>query len=431
MAELLESMDSRLGIFEKAPLQLAIERSTYQDFTPITALGDQQPIHFLVSGTPRQCWDLKSSYFTVKAKVTLANGGDIGNAEVVSVANNLLYSMFQEVHASLNDKPITESNTLLPAREYLLRLLNLSNDANNWLQPSVIWVKDVAGQMDIQVRAGANTAMATRTAPFLTSNQVEMLGRLPIDLANQDLVIPPNCKFEFKLTPSKDAFVLTKAHDNAVMYKLKIMEVRLYMACLELNDSALIAMSQMLETDNVRWPINKIEMKTITIAGGHQTVQRDNVFSGKLPKRITLGFVSEAAMAGSYILNPFNFQHFGLNYLALNVNGEMVPSIPYTPNFAAGGGYIRDYMFGLHDGLRKVFSDGAVNITYDEFKAGYMIYVFDLSQNKSTDLNPQVNGNIRIEAKFSAALAAPVQIIILAEYDALIELSKTEVITPY
>ena len=112
----METMDSRLNFFERLPVQMAIQKFTYQDFTPITALGDQQPIHFLITGTPKQCWDLKSSYFTVKAKITLANGGDIANNEEVGVVNNLLYSMFQEVKATLNDKPITDSNSQLPAR---------------------------------------------------------------------------------------------------------------------------------------------------------------------------------------------------------------------------------------------------------------------------------------------------------------------------
>ena len=49
-----------------------------------------------------------------------------------------------------------------------------------------------------------------------------------------------------------------------------------------------------------------------------------------------------------------------------------------------------------------------MNITYPEFKGGFMMYVFDLKQNKSSDLNPDVEGNIRVEAKFSTALAAPV-----------------------
>ena len=59
------------------------------------------------------------------------------------------------------------------------------------------------------------------------------------------------------------------------------------------------------------------------------------------------------------------------------------------------------------------------------------MYVFDLTQNKSSDLNPNVQGTIRIEAKFSTALAATVQMILYAEYDTLLEIGKTEVISPY
>ena len=426
----METVDSRLNFFERLPVQMAIQKVTYQDFTPITALGDQQPIHFLITGSPKHCWDLKSSYFTVKAKITLPNGGDIANNEEVGVVNNLLYSMFQEVKATLNDKPITDSNSHFPARMYMQTLGSFGMEAQTWEEPSQVWFKDTAGHMDDLLRS-TTPALTARTAPFLTSQTVQMLGRLPLDLANQETALPPSCKLEIRLTPSKDAFVLKKAAANAVLYKLKILEVRIYMACLELSDAALVAFNKMLDVDNIRYLVDKVEMKTITIAQGHQVVQRDNVYVGKLPKRVTLAFVTEAAMAGSYNLNPFNFQNFGLNSLALNVNGEMVPSIPFTPNFADGGTYIREYMFGLQDGLRKIFRDRSVNITYAEFKGGFMMYVFDLTQNKSSDLNPDVEGNIRIEAKFSTALAAPVQMILYAEYDTLLEIGKTEVISPY
>ena len=426
----MEIMDPRLNFFETAPIQLAIEKSTYQDYTPITALADQQPIHFLITGSPKQCWDLKSSYLMVKAKITKADGSAPLTAAEVSVVNNTFYSLFQEVQATLNDKPITESNSMFPLRKYIEFITTFENDAQRWVAPSVNFVKDVAGKMDVTKKSHTNTALATRAVMFDAGKPAEMLGRLPLDLANQDVVIPPNCKLEFKLIPSKDNFMIKKDPADNEVYKIKILEVRLYLACLELADSNLIALNKMLETDNARWFITRVEMKSITIASGHQSVQRDNVFSGKLPKRLTMVFVSEAALAGSYILNPFNFQHFTLNHLALNVNGEMVPSVPFTPDFA-GGNYIRDYMLGMQDGLHKVFSDHAANISYEEFAKGYTIYVFDLTPNKSVDMCPQLTGNIRVEAKFGTALAATVQMIFYAEYDDVIELSKTELITPY
>ena len=47
---------------------------------------------------------------------------------------------------------------------------------------------------------------------------------------------------------------------------------------------------------------------------------------------------------GTYGSNPFNFQNFDVNYLALRVNGELVPRYGFTPNFGPAQDYIREYL---------------------------------------------------------------------------------------
>ncbi len=62
-----------------------------------------------------------------------------------------------------------------------------------------------------------------------------------------------------------------------------------------------------------------------------------------------------------------------------------------------------------------------------------MFFVFDLTPHHHSACQSQIStGNIRIEVKFSQALAATVNLLLSAEYDAIMEIdSKRTTMTPY
>ena len=59
-----------------------------------------------------------------------------------------------------------------------------------------------------------------------------------------------------------------------------------------------------------------------------------NIILGPIPKRLIKGFVENKACNGDGVLNPFNFQNFGINFLCLCIDGVQVLSKPLQPNFA-------------------------------------------------------------------------------------------------
>ena len=62
----------------------------------------------------------------------------------------------------------------------------------------------------------------------------------------------------------------------------------------------------------------------------------DSLFSGQVPRRIVIGLVDTEAFSGKISKNPFNFQHYDLNFLCAHVDGERFPSRPLTPDFDNG-----------------------------------------------------------------------------------------------
>jgi hypothetical protein len=62
----------------------------------------------------------------------------------------------------------------------------------------------------------------------------------------------------------------------------------------------------------------------------------------------TTGLFQSFAVTHSYdrTKNPFDFKHYKINFVALNVDGRQIPIKPLQPDFE-NAGYIRSYM-GLY-----------------------------------------------------------------------------------
>ena len=100
-----------------------------------------------------------------------------------------------------------------------------------------------------------------------------------------------------------------------MQYKYYIVSARFLIKFKELSEEMV-----MKENRNYIIPHTKVSMKTQNIPSGGTSYTFDNLFKGKLPDRIALAMVADAAATGSYSANPFNFKNFGLNYIALSVN---------------------------------------------------------------------------------------------------------------
>ena len=75
-------------------------------------------------------------------------------------------------------------------------------------------------------------------------------------------------------------------------------------------------------------PVRRVVTKMLSIPAGNMSFVQDHIFLGQLPKRLIIGCVRNTAFNGSYQQNPFNFDNFGANFLAIYVDGEQVPYKP-------------------------------------------------------------------------------------------------------
>ena len=216
--------------------------------------------------------------------------------------------------------------------------------------------------------------------------------------------------------------------DPSEYFSVHIEEANLLVRRVKISRGILLAHAQSLSKTTAKYPITRVEVKAITMHNGVHGETLDNIILGQLPKRIIIGFINNKAFNGDRKLNPFNFEHFNINFLCLYVDGIQVPSKPLQPDFTTKNQYI--------DAYHTLFSDTGIHflnegnhITRASYPHGYCLFAFDLtpdlSANDGGHWNLIKHGSVRLEVRFSAALTETVNCILYAEYENILEIDAS------
>ena len=419
-----ECVKSELDLFSRPLIQTSIEDGKWIEHHPIASITDDGPLEFFVSGSGEDYVDLANTYLYIQAKIVNSDGTDLGNDDIAAPVNNWLHSLFSQVDVSLNETLITPSSQTYAFRAYIENLISYGEDAKKTQLGSVLWFKDTKTKMDSLVLA-ENTGLKSRNEYTKASKTVDMMGRLHVDLFHQDRYLLNNVDMKLRLIRSRDVFsLMTNVTTALASAKVKIIQAALYVRKTKLNSTIQVAHSKVLEKNTVKYPVRRVDCKVFTVSQGSRSVNQENVFLGQLPKRVVIGMVDNDAFNGAFDKNPFNFKHNDLNFLALYVDGQQVPSKPLKPDFT-NALFVRSYV-NLFSATGKMNEDEGNAITRDEFANGYSLFAFDLTPDLSEGHNSLIKrGNLRIEMQFAKSLPTTTNIVVYAEFDNLIEIDRS------
>jgi len=178
------------------------------------------------------------------------------------------------------------------------------------------------------------------------------MDRLHLDMWLQEKYLLNGVDVRLRLNRSSTAFHLMGDGDC----KTKIEEANLYVRRVEVLPKVGNDISHTLSRTTAKYPIRRVEVKTITIPQGQHSMIEDHLFQGQLPKRLILGMVSNEAFNGAYDKadkdqNPFNFQHFDVKKIEVSRDGKTFCTRPFEPNFAKKN-YLRSYL-SLYEATRQ------------------------------------------------------------------------------
>jgi len=352
--------------------------------------------------------------------------------------------MWKSVELYMNGTQVSEAHALYPYLAYMSTLTNYVADVQKTRLLSAGWTKDTCNNFDINVSTDAseNEGQLQRAKWFRESRWNKLIGKLNIDPFQQQLLLIPGVTLFLRLIPHNPEFCLIAPPATPAVgaapaipapdFRLDINRAVLRIPCKEVNVNQLAAIQKMMLMKPILLPFGKRAIKHFTVGTGASSFGQDNAYIGTIPHRVTIMMVADTNFSGSYITNPFFFNHFDLSYLALNVNGEQIPRDPLQPDFTLATRDTTRAYFEVIKSMGDLAGGVAINLTPSEFAEGYTFFPLKLTPGpiKVHGLkSPSRHGSVRIELKFRNALPRNINVIVLAEFDAYLRIEGAKNVT--
>ncbi|XP_057335056.1 uncharacterized protein F54H12.2-like [Microplitis mediator] len=384
---------------------------------------------FVVQGQGDEYIDLAHTIISLRVSITRETPvAASATPPKVGPINNFMHSIFNQVDVLFNQKRVSTPNNLYAYRAYIETLLSYGLDAKKSHLSTVGWCCDTPGKMDSV--DDDNLGLKKRRDLLTCEKSADFIGHLHCDIFNQERFLINGVEMRLRLTRARETFCLMDGSPNGCNFV--ITEASLIVRRAKISPGILLAHARMLAKTTVKYPLTRVEVKAVSIPAGVHGETIDNVILGQIPRSLIIGFVDNKAFNGDRTMNPFNFQHFGINYLSLYVDGRQVPSKPLQPDFSNSKLYVDAYhtLFsstGIH------FLNEGNTIDRFDYPNGFCLYTFDLTPDLSANSNSHWNlihhGTVRIEVRFDKGLESTVNCIVYAEYESVLEIDASRQVT--
>ena len=190
-----------------------------------------------------------------------------------------------------------------------------------------LWLEDTADHFGT---LGADNAGYTkRKALTANSSEVDMMGKLHLDMCFQQRHLISGVDVKLRLIRANDTFCLV----GDGQCKVKLKDVEVFCRKVRPSDALQLAHIKALQKSTAKYPLRRVEVKSFTLPRGNLSWTKESVFLGQLPKRLIVGFVDNDAYNGSFQKKNFNLKHYNINYLSLVKDGEQIFSKALQPEF--------------------------------------------------------------------------------------------------
>ena len=229
-----------------------------------------------------------------------------------------------------------------------------------------------------------------------------------------------------------EAFCLMSATGTE---KLQILDCEFVVRYVKINDSVRLQHLNIM-TGRVKgslprpalYNLERGDVQAYNIASGQSSFQRNDLFLGKIPRRVVIGLVRHDAYVGNMGQNPFNFQLFGLKTLKLLVNGEEYPTSAIELD---DNGNVNGYN-SLLLGSGHMHRGPGLQISRKNWFDGFALFMWDLTPDGSgaaAHMHPEYKGQVSINGLFSDPTNTVLTMIVYAEYVDVMEIDADKNVT--
>ena len=401
-----EGLVSELNLFDLPSVQTSVTGVYYDEIRPLSQVSGDSPFEFAISGqNSADFLDLRNSQIYVKLKVTKADGTALTN-EKVGPANMFLQALFTATEVTLQNKATITCN-YNPYRAYIPTILKYGTEAVSSQLDTQLFYMDDSDSPGVTDPSSTNNGLYERSKFISKSNIIDLQGPIFHDLFSMSRYLINQVDLKIKMYRSPAEFCLLTGDANS--YRLNIQDIYILAKKVRVNPAVIYGHSKILEKQNALYPYNKVEVKSVSISTGSTNYTWDNMFQGRRPNKLIIGFVKSRAINGDYQTNPFNFQNCSVQQIAVYVDGLPVGGNPLKLDLNPHGGsaIMRAYTNLLVSGGKWRQDEGNL-LDRKHYLSGSTIFVFQLEPDFSQHgeyLSLVKTGNVRLDVMFNTPLA--------------------------
>lgn len=427
-----EGYSSKIAIFDPPKMDTSIIDTERVRYYPKSAISEGSPLLFRIEPFTGGYIDGANSTMTIELKIVKDTNQPVEATDLVALTNLPLNSIFSQVAITMSGVEINpDIGSMYPYKNYLEMLLMVDREAKTSVGEQRGYYQDSTtsvGTTDPSTGATIpNAGLISRHALTNTGQSLVVKGPLGLDVLdrqNRHLVNGMNMYLTFY--QSMDAFrLLAKTTDNK--YKLVIESMYLTVSYIKLRPEVLIRHSELLaEGKNAMYPYPRTYMRNHIIPQGVNSFSISQVLSDRIPSLLVLGLVDSEAFAGHLTKSPFNFQHFNVNYISLQVGSHSVPDRPMEPDFG-NKKFSEEY-----DAFLAVTRGQGSTFSKKDFMDGNSLFCFNIQShlNLQDGVFPIIRkANTRLELRFKANLPKSVVAVLYMITPGLFTVSESRLVT--
>ncbi len=384
--------------------------------------------------------DLKSCKLYIKAHIETGSGStppsvardvdtdqepDVVDPDDTAIpVNHLLQSMFEGIEVRLGKLNLTEPSAFYPYTSYIKTLLYRCKTPNDVEKMSTEMFYPDVDFGSFGVPTTGDEAADWRRQKVDNGKSFELYGPLNVDVFNVDRYLINGVPLSIKLYPARGAFSLM-SETASKEYKIVIDQAILQVKFMDVSAATISAHTTALEKADALYYYTKSQITPISLKEGSITFNEANCFSGKVPRKIIICFVSDESFSGSYGTNPFEMKHYDIESLQVMVGGMLMPHEGYSLDFAK-----KHYGTAVENLLT---SESTSVIDFDNFARGYTFFHYDMRNNElnGSDKTFELTkvGDVSIRGRFKNKLPHNVQMLVYGEFHEVYKVDSARVVT--
>lgn len=440
--------DDTLNLFSLPLSNMGVTDVKYLQHKPINQFSVEGDVKFHVTGAGTSYIDLSSVYIKTSVRIVKADGSLVperpkqespiegraasetpagatsdGDADEWSVGpvNYLSHALWDQVEVRLNDRVVTGGQTGYSYKALINTLLDDNEITDSQLE-CALFIKDTGKAMDdVSLLYGSNKGYNRRAALMDGSKTIELLGKVDVDVFKVNKLLLNGVSLDMTLTPTSSHFRLMSTNRGKVEYRLEIRDITLVLKHTTPSNLILLAHQKVLEEEisMAKYFYTKEELRKFSIGAGAQSYYIEDIYNGKIPSKIVLGFIAGTAMNGRLDRNPYNFMNYDVTYINVSLSGMPTPNGPINVDFKEGK-YIQCYS-DLYQGKENFTSKA--RITRDDYKDGYSLFSINLAPQNYDEFYPvSRDGCVRIELRFKKPLPETIVMLTKVTYPGLFQI---------